>query len=137
MEYVLGGGVMDRPSIYDHGIRWREYADWLEAERDKLRENLGRQIKMLKLDRDELEAKLADYEYPLRTSEWVKVRIEVWDRLEAERDKLRVESVNQRAALRRIADGIHYNSAKSVAKAALDKPTEAPSSWDHEDGNHT
>jgi hypothetical protein len=84
-----------------------------------------------------LEAKLADYEYPLRTSEWVKVRIEVWDRLEAERDKLRVESVNQRAALRRIADGIHYNSAKSVAKNALDTPTEAPSSWDHEDGNHT
>jgi hypothetical protein len=37
----------------------------------------------------ELETKVAEYEYPLRTNNWVKVRQEVWDELTAKRDKLK------------------------------------------------
>jgi hypothetical protein len=56
---------MKRPALIPGYVQnWMVYADWLEA-------------------------KVAEYEYPLRTNGWVKVRGEVWDRVTDENAKLR------------------------------------------------
>jgi hypothetical protein len=71
---------------------WVEYADWLEAKVenrsemvDRLKYIYGGEQKRIA----ELEAKVAEYEYPLRANGWVKVREEVWEELIADTDALK------------------------------------------------